>query len=79
MVSKWRRGRHNEAGLVGEQPNDVSSQHDHATIMPQVGEDPATGSVRPGSNICGAQGGRCCQLNSGHSPFRGRIACDYQA
>jgi hypothetical protein len=24
-------------------------------IMPQVGDGPATASVRPGSNICGAQ------------------------
>jgi hypothetical protein len=28
---------------------------DHATIMPQLGEGPATESVRPRSNTCGAQ------------------------
>jgi hypothetical protein len=28
---------------------------DHATIMPQLSEGPATESVRLGSNICGAQ------------------------
>jgi hypothetical protein len=28
---------------------------DHATIMPQVGEGPATRSVRPEFNSCGAQ------------------------
>ena len=46
----------NEAGQVGKQLNDDSSQHDHATIMPQAGEGPATRSVRPGLNIFGAQG-----------------------
>jgi hypothetical protein len=34
---------------------DDSSRHDHATVMPRLGEGPVTGSVRPGSNICGAQ------------------------
>jgi len=49
------RGRHDEAGQVDKQPKDDSSQRDHATIMPRVGEGPETGSVRPESDICGAQ------------------------
>lgn len=34
------------------------SQRDHAAIVPQLGEGPATESVRHGSNICHAQGKR---------------------
>jgi len=55
MAGQWCHRRHDEAGQIGKQLNDDSSQRDHATIMPQLGEGSATGSVRPGSNICGAQ------------------------
>jgi hypothetical protein len=55
MTGWWCRGGHNEAGRVGKQPKDDSSQRDHATIVPQLADGPATGSVRPGSNFCGAQ------------------------
>ena len=51
MVSRT----HDEASPVGKYPKYDSSQRDHATIMPQVGEGPATGCVLPGSNFCGAQ------------------------
>jgi transposase InsO family protein len=47
--------QHNKAGQVRKEPNDDSSQGGHATMMPPLDEGPATGSVRPGSNICGAQ------------------------
>jgi hypothetical protein len=53
--SPWCEQQHNEAGQVGEYPKDDSSQRNHATIMPQLGEGPATRSVRPRSNICGPQ------------------------
>jgi hypothetical protein len=53
-AGSWWRGRPDEVGRVGKGPKDDSSQHDHATIMPQVSEGPATGSVRPRSNFCGA-------------------------
>jgi transposase-like protein len=55
MADRWCRGRHEEAGRVGESPKDDSSRRDHATIKPRLGEGPANGSVRPGSNIFGAQ------------------------
>jgi hypothetical protein len=51
----WCRRRHDEAGQVGKYQRDDPSEHDHATIMPRLGEGPATGSVRPGSNYCGAE------------------------
>ena len=54
-AGQWCRGGHDEAGQVGKQPKDDSSQEDHATIVPRLAEGPATESVRPGSNICGAQ------------------------
>jgi hypothetical protein len=41
-AGQWCRGGHNEAGQVGKQPKDDSSQHDHATIMQQLAESPAT-------------------------------------
>jgi len=47
--------KHHEAGQVGKQPQDDSSQHDHAATMPRVADGPATESVRLRSNICGAQ------------------------
>jgi len=45
MAGQWCRRRHDEAGQVGTQPKDDSSQHDHVTIMPQVGDGPATGAL----------------------------------
>jgi len=36
-TAEWCRGGHVEAGRVGELPKDDPSQHDHATIMAQVG------------------------------------------
>jgi toxin HigB-1 len=53
--SPWCEQQHSEAGQVGKQLSDDSSQRDHATIMPQLGKGPATRSIRLGSNICGAQ------------------------
>ena len=53
-AGQWCRGGHDEAGQVGKQPKDDSSQEDHATIVPRLAEGPATESVRPGSNFCGA-------------------------
>jgi hypothetical protein len=45
-VERCRRP-HNEAGQVGKKPKGDSSQRDHATIVPQLGDGPATASVRP--------------------------------
>jgi len=47
MAGQWCRGRHVEADQVGKYPRDDPSQHDHDMIVPQIGEGPATGSVRP--------------------------------
>ena len=47
--------KHHEAGQVGKQPQDDSSQHDHAATMPRIADGPATESVHLGSNIRGAQ------------------------
>ena len=47
--------RHNQAGQVGRFLKADSNQHDHATIMPRLGDGPATGSVRFGTDSCGAQ------------------------
>jgi hypothetical protein len=49
------RGWDDETGQLGKYPQDHPSQRDQATIMPRLVKGPATGSIRPGSNICGAQ------------------------
>ena len=43
MAGQWCRGGQNEAGQAGKHTQDDPSQHDHATIMPQVGERPRDG------------------------------------
>ena len=76
--SPWSERQYEDAGQVGNRPKDDSSRHDHTKIMPQVGEGSATGSGRPVSNTCGAQGRHgfhaVCALRMRMTPIQDRYA-----
>ena len=50
-AGEWCRGGRNEAGLVRQ-----LTEGRFEPARSRLGDGPATGSVRPGSNICGAPG-----------------------